>query len=552
MKKYLIDNQHRLKVEMKPDAEMEARRIAQEEAWLAETKASMSQEELERVIENSRKLREAQEAIDSPEAKATLPKLGLEDIDPKSKELPIEVRTDVDGIDATVITHDLQTNGILYADVAFDYSGIEEEDLELLPLFSRMLMETGTKDLDETALTRKIGSNTGGIYVSYHNDLKYSAGKVANPDDAILYLMLRGKAVPDKVPILFELFNKIIQDANLDNKKRAVEMLKESKVRKESAILSSGHSYAATRLAGRFSFLGYMNEVTGGLTSVRAAGKLLSQATNDWPALCARLKRMQQAIVKKGKDGMIVNLTGDESLVANSMSSVKEFVGKLPAGSASESVVKKWAANRKLLPLRNEGFSIPSQVNYVVKGGPIFHPGDDVKGSYSVVARYLSTGYLWDQVRVLGGAYGGFARFSDVTGRFTYISYRDPNCFNTLNVYDETATALSEADLSSEDVLQAIIGSVGELDSPMSPDQKGYVSLVRHLSGETAADRQKARTEILNASAADFKEFADHLKKLRETGSVAIFGSQAALDDANSKLPADKQLIIEQALSADN
>ena len=129
------------------------------------------------------------------------------------------------------------------------------------------------------------------------------------------FMLIQGKAVSDKVPMLFELFAEVLLEARLDNQQRAVEMLKESKARKEASILSSGHSYAATRLAGRSSFLGYLNECTGGLTSVRRAESLLKQATDDWPTLSARLEKMRRQIVRTGKDALIINLTGNQQLL---------------------------------------------------------------------------------------------------------------------------------------------------------------------------------------------------------------------------------------------
>ena len=181
-------------------------------------------------------------------------------------------------------------------------------------------------------------------------------------------------------------------------------------------------------------------------------------------------------------------------------------------------------------------------------GGAILQPGDEVKASYSVSSRYLNTGYLWDTIRVMGGAYGGFARFSEATGRFVYISYRDPNCLNTLNTYDATPDALTEAEISSEDVLQAVIGAIGDLDAPMGPDQKGFESLVQFINGETKEDRQRWRTGILNTKSSDFKEFANHLSKLRESGTIVVFGASQAIESANLKLPEHKKMIVEQAL----
>ena len=555
IKKYLVNNEHRITVEMTPDAEMEAKRVKDEESMLATVKASMNEQQINEVIEMSKALREAQEAIDSPEAKATLPKLGLEDISPIAKELPIKVlQNEADLNDATVLLHELQTSGILYADVAFDYSSVDPEDLELLPLFSRMLMEAGTSKYDLTSLSRKIGSTTGGIGVSYYNDLVKSAGKVADQEQVLLHLLIRGKAVVENIPILFELFQEILQNTNFNNQKRAIEMLKESKVRKESSVLSAGHSYGVTRLGGRSSFLGYLNEITSGLSSVHSAGPLLNKAIDDWSSIQVRLERIRDLIVKKGKSSLVVNLTGDEKLLQQTLPTVKSFISSLPSINSDDNskqcnshIMSKWNKD-KLLPIQNEAFVMPSQVNYVVMGGPILEPGEKVKASYSVVSRYLNTGYLWDQVRVVGGAYGGFARFSSDTGRFAYISYRDPNCFNTLTTYDRTPEFLADAIISSEDVLQAVIGAIGDLDSPMGPDQKGFESMIQYLSSESAEDRQTYRTEVLNTNPEDFKEFSKLLSKLDKTGSIVVFGAAASIEATNAKLPDERKMIVDQAL----
>lgn len=375
---------------------------------------------------------------------------------------------------------------------------------------------------------------------------------MSSGDDAILYMLIRGKAVTDNIPTLFELFEDILLNANLNNQKRAIEMLKESKIRKESSILSNGHSFGASRLAGRHSFMGYMGEVTGGLTSVRGAGALLENAEKDWPALQARLEQLRTKIIRKGS--MIVNLTGDKKVLQSSAATIKSFIDSLPSAAIEKGIplVEQFNAKKqdKLLPLQNEGFAMPSQVNYVVYGGPIQDPGDEVKGSSAVVSRYLSIGHLWDNVRVIGGAYGGFARFSELTGRFTFLSYRDPNLKNTLDIYESSADAISTADIDSADILQAVVGTMGDLDSPMSPDQKGFTSFLQYLSGETQKDRQDWRTSILTTKGEDFKDFAEKLRKLKDTGSIAVFGSMSALEDANKQLPEGSKMKIEQAITS--
>lgn len=546
--KYFITNDHSVTVEMKPDLTMEEKMVAEEAGRLATIKESMSTAQIEDIIEKTRLLKESQMAEDSPEAKATLPRLSLSDIDRKHTEILFE-ETTIQG--AKVITHDLVTSGILYADIAFDFSYIQEEDLELLPLFSRMISEAGTSTLDETQLSRKIGSETGGVGTTLFTDIPSSAGVVSSCEDALLYFMIKGKAVSEKTPVMLELFNDMLCNTKLDNQKRAVEMLKESKVRKESAVISAGHTFGAARLAAKYSFLGYLGELTGGLTSVRAAGGILEQAEKDWPTMLARLTRMRDTIVRKGS--IVVNLTGDKAVLDSAMPELEKFLAGLPAApTAVTPTLQKTFNKSKLVPRGNEGFIVPSQVNYVVKGGQLIQPKEAVSGAYSVVARHLSTGYLWDNVRVVGGAYGGFARFSEGSGRFVFLSYRDPNCAKTLDIYDATGAALeTEAGhITAEDTLQAVIGAVSDLDGPMNSEQKGYTSFVEYLTGETAADRQQWRDQVLNTNAADFKDFANKLKSLSDEGnaSVVVFGSQAALEAANLALPEGQKLTLSQAI----
>jgi hypothetical protein len=556
LKRYLITNDHSVTVEMKPDVTLEEQMVKEEADRLAAIKESLSTKEITDIIESTKLLKEAQLAEDSAEARATLPRLSLQDIDRAHQEIPYEkvALPGVPASDVTVLTHPLVTSGILYADIAFDFSRLAHEDLELLPLFSRMVSEAGTSTLDETQLQRKIGAETGGIGTSFYTDLKYSSGVVSSPDDALLYFMIRGKAVADKIPVLLNLVRDMITDTKFDNQKRAVEMLKESKARKESSVLSSGHTFGATRLGAKHSFLGYLGELTGGLTSVRQAGPLLEQAEKDWPSIHKRLVRIRDAVVRKG--ALLVNLTGDKAVLDVALPEVKKFVEALPAAPAPAALAQQPTLiesfkKEQLVPAKDEAFVIPSQVNYVVKGGPIVAPKQPVSGSTSVVSRYLSTGYLWDTVRVVGGAYGGFARFSPATGRFAYLSYRDPNLKVTLDAYDNAAAALETAahEITDEDVLQAIIGTVSDLDGPMSSDQKGYASFVQYMSGEQPADRQKWRDEVLGTNPKDFQAFAQQLKGLNAPGaaSVVVFGSQAAIDAANEALPEGSKLAVESA-----
>lgn len=163
-----------------------------------------------------------------------------------------------------------------------------------------------------------------------------------------------------------------------------------------------------------------------------------------------------------------------------------------------------------------------------------------------MVARFLRTGYLWDTVRVMGGAYGGFCRFAPESGVFTFLSYRDPNVKETVDNYDKAAEYLKTLDATDGEVAQAVIGAVGDLDRPMQPDQKGFVSMQQYLAGETAEERQQRRDELLATKLADFKEMGERLEAMRETATATVIGSKAAIEGANEAL--DQKLTLREIL----
>jgi Zn-dependent M16 (insulinase) family peptidase len=226
------------------------------------------------------------------------------------------------------------------------------------------------------------------------------------------------------------------------------------------------------------------------------------------------------------------------------------FLDAMPSASTLNDAPScvDWSSTASLSPPTNEGFSVPTQVNYVIKGGQLWKQGEKIPGSAMVVNNYLRNGYLWDTVRVIGGAYGGFSSFSRYSGIFSFGSYRDPNLAGTLAAYDKAGEHLLEAELNKAELQQAIIGSIGDLDGPMSPDQKGFTSLVEFISGETPEERQAWRDEVLSTSTEDFQEFGKRLIELRGRATTAVVGSKKALTEANETLPDKEKLSVVELL----
>lgn len=513
----------------------------------------MNEDDLQTIIDKTNELKKLQAADDSPEARATIPSLELSDLKKEVTEYPIDVKENESDSGVTVVRHELgSTSGIVYANLAVDMSGVALEDVPLLPLFTRIMMETGAGEYDSVALSRRIGTHTGGVSVSSIisgvNREGEEEGIVTSGEHFVTKLLITGKSTSDKTDELFSIFDLILRDANLDSKSKIIEMLREAKTSKESTVQGSGHATANARIGSRYSVIGYINEKMSGISSLDTVKELLDQAENDFPALLARLENIRSTILEQNtcRNGMILDMTGDAQVFEKISPSVDTFLSQLPGDSSGSklqnfySEIHPWAIAAKKemaaeAPLVNEGFVVPTQVSYVGKGGRLYEPGEKVSASTAVIQKFLGTGYMWDNVRVIGGAYGGFCLFDPRNGVFSFLSYRDPNLAGTIDVYDGASDALlqSAKDMESDpDALAtAIIGAIGDMDGALSPDQKGSLQFKRWLARESPEQRQKFRDEVLNTKPSDFKEFGERLKALKEP-SCAVVSSKAAFEDA--------------------
>ncbi len=217
---------------------------------------------------------------------------------------------------------------------------------------------------------------------------------------------------------------------------------------------------------------------------------------------------------------------------------LEQRLGTLPERAQSQSTPAQAASPfaRTLWPAESlpdcEGLTIPAQVNYVAKGADLFQLGYTWHGSAAVIAKSLRTGWLWEQVRVQGGAYGAFCHLDRLSGALVFASYRDPAVTRTLDIFDATAGHLRTASPKREDVERAIIGAISDIDAHLLPDAKGFVSLLRWLTGDGEEQRQRAREEVLATTAADFARFAEVLDLAARAGKVTVLGGRVALDDA--------------------
>jgi len=513
----LLDNPHRTTVTLTADPEKGVRDDAAERARLDAAKAKMSETDIAGVIETAATLHALQEAVDSPEDLARIPTLHLSDLPRENKAIPTEDLT-LGG--TRVLLHDLKTAGIVYLDLAFDMHGLPPDLLPYLPIFSRALTQTGTANDDFVALTQRIGRSTGGIGASRMVSGTFEPGKAA------AYLLLRGKAVPDQTGELLTLSGDVLLTARLDNKERIRQMVLEEKAGFESRLTGMGNSLVAMRVRAHFHEADWLSEQLGGISHLFFLRRLAAEIDSDWAGVTQKLEAIRRIVINRRT--MIANVTADRAAWENFAGPLAAFFDRLPDAPAN---FVAWPLST--LPAA-EGLAMPAQVNFVAKGTNIIELGYKPSGATAVAMTYLNTGYLWDKVRVQGGAYGASSGFQEVTGSFVFTSYRDPNLLKTLDAYDAAGKFLTR-DIGEAELTRSIIGVIGRMDAYQLPDAKGYTALVRELVGETEAHRQLRRDEVLGAGVADFRKLAEVLGAAARIGRIAVLGPDTALKAANEE-----------------
>ncbi len=513
--RFLLTNPHRTTLILQPDLTLAEREDAEERERLAAARAAMSPAELQSVIEQTLDLKRIQETPDTPEALAAIPTLALADLDKNNKIIPLTVTQQRE---TQILFHDLATSGIVYLDVGFNLHSILQEYLPCVPLFGRALLEMGTDKEDFVTLTQRINRKTGGIYPQSF------ASAVSGEEAGTAWLFLRGKAMQPQSQELMKILRDVLLRARLDNQERFRQMVMEEKARQEQRLAPDGHQMVNLRLRAHFNEADWAAEQMKGVSYLSSLRELSRKVDEDWPGVLDSLERMLGMLVKGGN--MLINVTCDQEARSNLDSPLNDFLEQLPSAPVQ---TYKWSAPEFA---GFEGMTIPAQVNYVGKGANLYQLGYRPHGSAHVITRFLRTAWLWERVRVQGGAYGAFCLFDNLSGTLTFVSYRDPNLTKTVEAFDQAVEFLRSVDLAAQELTKSIIGTIGDIDRHLLPDAKGYASMIRHLTGDTEPKRQQLREEVLNTSAADFRTFADVLEGVKVNGLVKIIGSPRAIEAA--------------------
>lgn len=517
LQRYLLENPHRSTVILQPQPGLAEQEEAAERERLAAIQAQLSAAEMAGIVAQAEELKRRQETPDPPEELIKLPFLQREDLDREIRTIP---QATLAYRGTPVLYHDLFTNGIIYFDLGFNLHLLPPHLLPYVSLFSRTLLEMGTEQEDFVKLMQRIGRKTGGIRASSFTSMRQ------HQPGSLSWLFLRGKAMRSQCDDLLAILRDVLLTVRLDNYERFRQMVLDEKASQEAGLVPAGHSVVSSRLQACFNEAGWANEQMGGVNYLFFLRQLAQEVDANWPAVHARLEEIRRILVNR--NSMLCNLTLEDNDWRDFEPRLQAFLDSLPQGPAAPA---DWS------PQLNggfEGLTIPAQVNYVGKAANLYRLGYEFHGSVLVITNFLRTTWLWERVRMQGGAYGGFCSFGRHSGVFSFLSYRDPNLLKTIENYDLASQFLAQVSLPPEELTKSIIGTIGDLDAYQLPDAKGYTAMIRHLLGDSDALRQRTRDQVLATTEKDFRAFAEVLAAVQENGLVVVLGSPAAINEANA------------------
>ena len=509
IKKNMIGNPHSLLLTLIPKPGLERINVEKIEKELSDYKTSLSKQQVKEVVENTEALKAYQKKEDSPEALAKIPLLSLKDINPEAQWYSLDKQT-VD--DIPVLAHNEFTNGVVYTKLNFDMRVLPEDLIPYAALLSEVMGSMNTEDYSYSDLEKQLNINTGGFntYLScYVKDM--------NDSSLIPKFVVSSKAMNDKVGKMFDLISEIINKTKYADKDRLKEVLLRDQSRIEANTKSNGYHYAQTRLTSYISNQGMFNELTNGISYYRFISGLAKNFDTKSDEIINNLTRTAKLLFTKGNCIASVTCAKDDMPVY-----LKDFGSYADNLTKGKSGYNEWKFD---LEKKNEGFITASKVQYVIAGFDYKKLGFNWSGKYYVLNQILSTDYLQNHLRVLGGAYGGWASFSP-TGLAYFASYRDPHLKETLTNYDNTTNYLKNFSVDDKAMTRYIIGTISGLDRPLTPASKGDLAVRRYLQGETKQYVQKIRDDVLATTSSDIKSMSKLVENVIAKKAYCVYGNE--------------------------
>lgn len=512
----LLDNEHGAVVVLVPEKGLTAKREKELAEKLQQYKETLSGEEIDVIVADTEALKAYQEEGDTPEALSCIPHLTREDIKKEAESYVNELRRAA-GI--PVLYHDVFTNGIGYLRLSFDCSHVPEELFPYLGLLKTMLGLMDTESYSYGELFHEINIETGGMTFVTNTFTK------ADLSDYTVRFDLKAKVLFEKLPEAFRLALIMMKETKWADDKRLKELLEETKSRMQSAMLEAGHTVSALRALSYISSAATCNEQITGVTQYRLVADLAEHFEERKRELVINMNRLVRILFRA--ENLLVDYTASKEGCERLSELVAEFKENLYAGACD-------AAKEKYCPVpekKNEGFLTASQVQYVCRAGNFVKKGFSYTGALKVLRVMMNYDYLWNNVRVKGGAYGCMCSFGK-SGESYFVSYRDPNLEKTVAVYEAAADYIENWQGDEEELTQYLIGAISELDTPKTPQDKGTFSLGGYLTGLSEEKLQQERDEILSVTVETIRSLGEHIRAFLSDDCLCVLGREDKIKQA--------------------
>ena len=516
IKELFLDNTFASIVVMEPKKGMTAEEDELLKTKLAEKKAAMSADDIKAIVDNTAHLHEYQMTPSSEEDLAKLPMLTRADLDKNIRKCDVE-KKDIGGI--TVLHSKVDTSNIHYLKLLFNVNHISLEDLPYVSLLSKILGLVDTEGYSYSDLSNEIDIQTGGIGTSLTEYAKTT-------DDYNIYFKVSAKFISDRIMYATELIEEMILHSDFSDVGRLYTLVKLERSKLETAMNSSAHMLAGLRANASVAKSALLEDKLSGIEYYR----FIRDLEENFDKRCHEFQRKCIEICHSifRRSNLVVSSTGDDKIY----SQLQTYLPRLGRHLFTDNYRKSSA--RMLCIKKNEAFKDASKIQYVARGGDFKALGYDFNGYLRILKSILNYGYLWLNVRVQGGAYGCMTKFSR-SGLFTVVSYRDPNLVRTNEVFDGIADYIRNFDVNERDMTKYVIGTIADLDKPLTPDQKGSLGLRRYMTGVTDEILQKERDEILAATPEDIRKTADLVDAVLKQNCLCVIGNEDNIE-ANAEM----------------
>lgn len=511
---FLLDNSATVTVTLSPDPEKPAETRAQEQKRLDDYDATLSESEREELVNHTLELMKQQQEPNDLETLALLPQLTRKDL---SEKIDFHETTPQTLFGVETLTNDLPTNHISYIDVGFDIRCLPPHLLPYLDMFGTILTEIGTKRLDYMGFAKELATCTGNFTHSLNTYTRRE-----NPGEMRPIFWLHLKCLPTYLERALNLVAEVLSDLSLENRTRIREIVGREYAWAEHSAQSEGYNLAVSRVFSHLSTAGRYNELFSGVSSYLAIKELALNYAEKEEYFLNTLKEICTTLFNR--DNLILTATGGSSeldVFAQKGGCLADALGSAPVTHHTLS---------ELDVAEHEAFITSAEVVFAVQGGHLLGNGTTYNGHFEVLKTYLSRDYLWNSVRQMGGAYGCFIQFSQITGNMAYISYRDPQVRKTYDAYNGVPDIVSNLDIPEKVLEQLIIGTYGNFDPHQSAAAKGSAARNEYLSGITTEFKQQRISEILATTTKDMRAFADAFAQMTPRCYRSVIGNRTKIE----------------------